>query len=607
MRSIRSSLCARGVPLFALAWGVLAASACAVESSRETEPPSPLEPVGAASQAIEPTPAWTETGGMSVARRGPTATLLEDGRVLITGGQRAGAIDTGDVFFETAEIWVPLPGKFNLVPAKMAFKREYHAAVRLPDGKVLVAGGLAGGQGTAEIFDPKTGTWTLTALHHPHPQGATAVLLNDDRVLLVGGDDGGGAVEIFDPATLTWTDAAPLLVPRRFHAATLLKDGRVLVTGGSDFAQAPKATRKVEVYDPKTNTWKLRGPMAIARSGHGAARLENGPILVIGGASETLPATETVEVYDIGTNDWTAGPPLTTARVLHATTVLDNGAVLVTGGVDTTGSVLRSTELYDLDAQRWVSAGQLHHGRLAHAVVALEGGGALAAGGEDQSTAEVYSSAENGQPCEVGRQCASGFCVDGVCCNTACDGQCVTCGLAGFEGDCSIAPAGTDPHNDCGGGGLCDDVCAANGTCTDRVGEVCIPSSCLEDGIHAILQATCKAPGGSCDTASVDCTPYRCGLSSEGALPGCLVTCRSIDDCAEGYACDPAGHCELRPDVAATDSEACSAGPNSASSSTRFAWLAAILVALVGLRRARRRSADGASRSATSLDPRSDR
>lgn len=580
MRSISTSL----------AWVLAAAaSGCAIESTVETAPPASPEDVGSFAQADEASTPWLETGGMSDARREPTATALLDGRVLVVGGQRAGAIDTGDVFFETAEIWSPIQGVFTLVPAKMTVKRAFHAAVRLGDGKVLVMGGVGGAAGTAEVFDPNLGTWTLTTLHHPHPQGAAAVVLADGRALLIGADDGAGAVEIFDPQSLTWSDAAPLLVPRRFHAAVLLKDGRVLVTGGFDHADSPKATKTTEIYDPATNVWKLRAPMTIARSSHGMVRLENSSILVVGGASETAAALDSVEAYDLGKNDWTLAPPLATARVLHATTLLDNGAVLVSGGIDTTGSVLRSTELFDPDAQRWVSAGLLHHGRLSHAVAALSGGLALAAGGEDQSTAEVYASEANGQPCELGRQCASGFCIDGVCCNTACDGQCVTCALPDALGDCSIAAPGTDPHHDCGAGGLCDDVCGQHGACVDRVGEVCIPSACLDDGVHAIVEVTCKQAGGACDTATVDCAPYRCGVASEGGPPGCLPSCRSIDDCAEGYACDPDGRCGLRPDVAGVDGDACSAGPPGASSSRLGFWIAALLAAATVHRAARRR------------------
>ncbi len=563
---------------------LVAVAGCAPESSLDGDPPPPSEPIARAAQALEDVPPWTETGGMSVARHGLTATTLLDGRVVVIGGQRLGAVDTGDVFFETAEVWTALPGVFKVVPAKMSTKRAYHAAVALADGRVLVAGGIGGGA-TSEIFDPKNGTFTPPAsLLHARSLGASLVLLADGRALLAGGEET-GAVELFDPQTGVWTDTAPLLTPRHFHGATLLKDGRVLVTGGQTYAAPPLPTARAEIYDPKTATWKIAKKASVVRMQHGAARLANGQVIVAGGATDVLPATDAVELYDPPSNTWTTVAALGEARVLHTTTMLDNGAVLVAGGIDALGSVLRSTELYDPDAQRWIFAGQLHHGRLAHAVTALAGGGALASGGEDQSTAELYQSAANGLPCEVGRQCASGFCVDGVCCNTSCDGQCVTCALPGSEGDCSLAAAGTDPHRDCGPGAPCDDVCAADGTCADRVGETCVASACVDDGIHAILPATCKAPGAPCDTLTVDCTPYRCGDGAGSAGPGCLAKCASLDDCAAGYACDPEGQCRLRPDVAGIDPEACATGSGSSSSSgVAGAWLAAIALAAAARR-----------------------
>lgn len=576
MRRVSSSHCARlGIAgalariacaaCAALSTAVFAASGCAPESSREGDPDRPDEELARAEQALEPVPPWSETGGMSVARHGLTATTLLDGRVLVVGGQRTGAVDTGDVFFETAEIWKALPGQFKIVVAQMSQKRAYHTAVRLADGRVLVAGGIGGGP-TSEVFDPQKSKWSApVGLLHAHGVGSTLVLLADGRALLAGGESS-GAAEIFDPQSGAWTDTAPLTTPRHHHAATLLKDGRVLVTGGQTYDATPLVTARAEIYDPKSGAWKVVKKMVGPRLLHGAARLANGQVLVVGGSTDAVPATDAVELYDPVKNTWTTVAPLATGRVLHTTAMLDNGAVLVTGGIDAIGSVLRSTELFDPDAQRWIFAGQLHHGRLAHAVTPIAGSGALAAGGEDQSTAELYQSAANGLPCEVGRQCASGFCVDAVCCNTSCDGHCVTCALPGAEGDCSIAAPGTDPHLDCGQGAPCDDVCGEGGACTDRVGEVCVAAACVDDGVHAIVQATCKAPGAACDSVRVDCTPYRCGASSGSGGPGCLAKCASLDDCAAGYACDPEGTCRLRPDVAGVDPEACSMGVGSSSS-----------------------------------------
>ncbi|MFO0588511.1 MAG: kelch repeat-containing protein [Polyangiaceae bacterium] len=550
---------------------------CAAEPTRE-EPRDP-EPIAIAAQPVEPTPPWTETGAMSVARSGLTATTLPDGRVVIVGGQRTGSVDTGAVSFETAETWSAQAGAFKVEAAKMSVKRTSHTAVVLADGRVLVAGG---GAATSEVFDPKTKAWSAPApLLYNHGAGATLTLLADGRALLAGGEPTGG-VEIFDPDAGGWIDTGKLLFPRVQHAATRLKDGRVLVTGGVVYAPTTAVTATAEIYSPVTGAWTIAKKMPAPRAAHGAALLPNGHVIVIAGTADGSPAMDSVDEYNPPTNTWAPAASLATGRVLHTVTSLDNGAVLVTGGIDAIGSVLRSTELFDPDAAKWISAGLLHHGRLAHAVTAIEGG-ALAAGGEDQSTAEAFQLATNGQPCEVGRQCSSGFCVDGVCCNTSCDGQCVTCALPGSEGDCAIAAAGTDPHLDCGSGAPCDDVCASDGTCTDRVGEVCVPAACVDDGVHAIVQATCPAPGAACASVTVDCTPYRCGPGDEDTPPGCIVKCAAIEDCAEGYACDPDGECRLRPDVAAASSDGCSASANGPTDGAST-WLALITLGLTAAR-----------------------
>ncbi len=133
--------------------------------------------------------------------------------------------------------------------------------------------------------------------------GHTATLLNDGRLLVVGGNSSGGvtrSVEIFDPATGRWSPAAPLFdFTRTGHTATLLRDGRVLVVGG-EFRGGGFSSN--QIYDPATNTWALAGSMADNRSGHLAVALRDGTVLVIGGNQE---AGSFAERYDPDDNSWT--------------------------------------------------------------------------------------------------------------------------------------------------------------------------------------------------------------------------------------------------------------------------------------------------------------
>jgi hypothetical protein len=544
-------------------------------------------------QALDEAATWAPTGAMSVARQSATATRLADGRVLIAGGQRVGSVDVGDVYFETAELFDPVAGKFSPVAAKMATKRTQHAAAAIAGGKVLVVGGTSGvmSTSTAELFDPKTATWSSTPpLAHEH-WGATLTVLADGRVLLAGGGPGasGGATELFDPALGAWKDLAPMGTPRRYHTATLLQSGRVLVTGGQLPDDPTKLSSDAEVWSPTTGLWTHVAPMSIARTAHTATLLDDGLVVIAGG---TTPAgiTAATERYNPAQDAWTKLPAMASARTIHTATRVGGGGVLVAGGLDASTSVLRSSELFDPATQRWVVNGLLGHGRVGHMAEALAGGAVLVAGGEQQSSAEIYSPAASGQACEVSPQCASDHCVDGVCCATTCSGACLTCALPGSEGTCAPASPGTDPHHTCGQGGPCDSVCNATGACADRVGEACVATSCTADGTQAIEGAACAAIGGACAQITVGCAPYRCGFDSAIAASGCLARCRSIDDCAEGYACDPEGKCRARPDVAATDADTCAAGPRAPDRPrATAAWLLGVAI-LAAARRASRRA-----------------
>ena len=555
---------------------------------------APAEDTAQGRQALDETPTWAAAGAMSVARQNATATRLANGRVLIVGGQRVGSVDVGDVYFESAELFDPQTAAFSAVAAKMATKRTQHAAAAIAGGKVLVVGGVGGVQSTstAEIFDPASGKWTSTpALAHDH-WGATLTVLAGGRVLLVGGDPGlpGGAVELFDPALGAWKDLAPMSTPRRYHTATLLPNDRVLVTGGQVPDDGSKITPTAELYNPATGTWTKVAPMAIARSMHTATRLVDGTVVVVGGVTST-GITAAAERYNPAQDAWTKLPFMESARAIHSATLLEGGAVLVAGGLDASLSVLRSSELFDPGTERWVVNGLLGHGRVGHSAEALAGGAVLVAGGEHQSSAEIYRPADSGHPCEVGPQCASGHCVDSVCCATTCDGPCVTCALAGAEGTCAPATLGTDPHHNCGDGGPCDSVCDAAGACVDRVGEACTATTCTEDGTQAVEGAACSAIGAACTQITVGCAPYRCGFDGSLAKFGCLAGCKSIDDCAAGYACTTDGKCQARPDVASTDEGTCAAGPRADGPPRAVAaWLTVLAVLAVARRASRRAS-----------------
>jgi large repetitive protein len=220
------------------------------------------------------TGSWAATGSMGTPRQSYSATLLPDGKVLVVGG-----IDSSGVS-ASAELYDPAAGTWTST-GSMATPRAGFTATLLPDGRVLVAGGgksVADKNGSvfvvasAELYDPASGTWTATGSMVTPREGHTATLLPDGRVLVTGGlrsslkwneqlVTSADSAELYDPASGTWTRTASMVAPREGHTATLLPAGRVLVAGGIDphgnTDPSGNGTYKAlltsaELYDPGT-------------------------------------------------------------------------------------------------------------------------------------------------------------------------------------------------------------------------------------------------------------------------------------------------------------------------------------------------------------------
>ena len=233
------------------------------------------------------------------------------------------------------------------------------AAIGLSPGATSVTATF-GTASAGAIVAVSTDVWT------PAPQmptervaGHTATLLPDGRLLVAGGvkSEGAGtaAVDLFDPLAAAWTSVAPMNVVRSSHTATLLANGRVLVAGGSTVSSSAATgyvnNASAEIYDPTSNTWTLTPPMSAGRSHHTATLLPDGKVLVVGGENALYLVEPTAEVYDPVANTWTAtrAAPLT-PRSQHTATLLPSGLVLIAGGFDIVNGLLTplaSAELYD--------------------------------------------------------------------------------------------------------------------------------------------------------------------------------------------------------------------------------------------------------------------
>jgi Immunoglobulin domain/Kelch motif/Galactose oxidase, central domain/Bacterial TSP3 repeat len=227
---------------------------------------------------------WTFTGAMQTRREGHTATLLSNGKVLVAGGFLSA---TGLCCFSvsSAELYDPASGRWTPT-GSLNIARDSHTATLLTNGKVLVTGGnRSSDPSSAELYDPLTGTWTVTgSLSHGYSDH-TATLLPNGKVLVAGGcpcrDNGGDnpSAEIYDPASGTWTPTGSMITGRGWHTATLLLNGKVLVAGGYSGGSS------AELYDPTTETWTQTAAMSYGRLWHRATLLLNGNVLVSGGVN----------------------------------------------------------------------------------------------------------------------------------------------------------------------------------------------------------------------------------------------------------------------------------------------------------------------------------
>lgn len=222
-------------------------------------------------------------------------------------------------------------------------------ATALGDGSVLVAGGQVPAVSAAERYDPASESWVPTGELATARRGHTATRLADGRVLIAGGvaccDLGGevlvGTAEVYDPASGSFEPTGSLVTARGFHAATLLPDGRVLLAGGLAEGFAPTASS--EIYDPSTGGFSAAGAMQAGRIGHSAILLTDGRVLVVGGF-QASPATD---LFDPADDRWRPGPILEPAWGASTATLLKNGKVLVFGGENAGGFPVSTVMLYE--------------------------------------------------------------------------------------------------------------------------------------------------------------------------------------------------------------------------------------------------------------------
>jgi N-acetylneuraminic acid mutarotase len=326
---------------------------------------------------------WVTNGSLNLARFGHSATLLPDGQVLIAGG-----VCTNGSSTNVAELYDPATGLDRLAKP-MISARTAHTATLLLNGQVLITGGINGDQtlSESERYDSATGKWTATGAMKTTRHFHTTTLLPNGKVLAVGGLKQDGALndscELYDPITQTWNPTGSLNVGRFRHSATVLPNGQVLVAAGF----GDNVLSSAELFDPATGKWSMAGDMKAARTSHTATLLPDGQVLVAGGLDARALATHSAELFDPSSGSWTFVGSMNDGRSVHTATLLPNGIVLVTGGISdgllSPKSAVSSTEVYDRIARTWTETSELNSTRWHHTATLLANGSVLVVGGQD--------------------------------------------------------------------------------------------------------------------------------------------------------------------------------------------------------------------------------
>ncbi len=492
---------------------------------------------------------FSPVGSMASARRGHALTRLPSGAVLVTGG-----IDDGYRTLASAELYDPASRQFATV-GDMLHPRHGHATVLLPSGQVLVVGGLDGATAVTatEVFDPSTGAFQPFEVATPGGSVLAVPLPTGDP--LVAGNATAFRLDL-DSSSLHFFADTPV------HPVALLPriGGEVLVCGGDRCARLDASVSWPSVPTPMLSfaSWLVDLPSTDLFVAGGSVGVEGQPgepsaFQLRRSDGARLPVVQDVTVEDAET------PRITIHGARFATSPASDSVAIDAPPAVVFRSSGHGTVSFPVHswADGLISASSpatVYHGPgWLHVIVE---------GVPSEGRFLVLPPASSGTRCEVADQCASGYCVEGVCCDDACEGPCVTCLAAyqaeGRDGVCGFVAQGEDPRVGCEGASA--DTCWQDGTC-DGQGACALyadGTQCRKDG--RCESGTCLRCNDARDAvlagdSIVSCAPFAC---RDG---GCLSSCRSQLDCAPTYRCGADGRClALRPAVAQTDPGSCSVG-----------------------------------------------
>lgn len=297
------------------------------------------------------------------------ATILQDGRVLITGGVEQGsAIAKCEIFDPTRNVFIKT--------GDMNYPRSNHTATLLPNGKVLIAGGsyYATGYRSAELYDPSSNSFSVTGEMTTTRSSHTANLLANGNVILFGGKD--ESVELFDYRYNTFTKAKDMKLYRRNHVSIQLNNGNILLAGSTmwtkeylqveeynpltqkstltDYIPNPLKDYKgisltnervllgPYVYNPESHKFDKKIPLNYLRQYHAVNKLPSGRIIITGSDR----SKDLNEVYNPTNDSLKYIKRAKKPRSHHTATVLHDGRVLIVGGLGRGGFAIKQSEFF---------------------------------------------------------------------------------------------------------------------------------------------------------------------------------------------------------------------------------------------------------------------
>lgn len=346
---------------------------------------------------------FIRVGNMHLARSGHQSVLLNDGRVLIYGGDTKNEIEINN----TLEIYNPKSKSFKLIGQTLWGNGD--TATVLKNGLVLITGINK----SAELINPTTGKCIPTeSMNYPRMK-ATATLLQDGRVLIAGGGifnrtegkfEIADFTEIYNPETQKFEIGPKLNTPRFKHGAALLNNGNVLIIGGSDGKDRLKSA---EIYDVKNNKFIKINNMKYVRDYPQVIKLKNGKILIIGGYGKDLgnalrPTDEMqwiriIEIYDQESKEFILFTKNDVISPTSKATLLKNGNVLFTAGAKQEhwyAVATKDSSILDINKRQFKKGPNLNIKRARHSAVLLNDGTVLVTGGRHPENMQAEKSAE---------------------------------------------------------------------------------------------------------------------------------------------------------------------------------------------------------------------